>query len=474
VTAELLVGIDVGTTMTKAAVVGTEGTELAWGRCPTPWRNVATGAETDATRLLDAVNTATAAALRSAPPGRVAGVGVTSMAETAVLLGAGGQPAAPCVAWHDVRGEAEAADLAAAFGAGSFSARTGLPVSTMCTLVKLAWLWRHSDARPTRALNIADWLVHVLGGEQAAEASLSSRTGALSLAGRRWWVEGLEWAGTGGGLFPDVVQAGACLGRARGLHGGALARLEGAALASAGHDHLCVAAGAGALGPAEVLDSCGTAEAFVRAVSPMGDDAVAAAVGAGLNVSWHTVPGHYAVMGGQALGLLLERVLELLGVRGAAGLAELDQAAASTGPGPLRVTQEGAYSPASISGLGPGASPAALWRAALDHTADGARRFVAALGQAALGQAGGPACCLVLSGGWAGCAGVRRGRQDLLGEARWPAVTEAGARGAALFGGCAAGVFSGPAEFPGPAPRRWDLPPFSGDGAEQAATVAGG
>jgi sugar (pentulose or hexulose) kinase len=42
----LLVGIDVGTTLCKAAVVrAADGTELAHGTAPTPWTEVPTGAE---------------------------------------------------------------------------------------------------------------------------------------------------------------------------------------------------------------------------------------------------------------------------------------------------------------------------------------------------------------------------------------------------------------------------------------------
>ncbi len=65
----------------------------------------------------------------------------------------------------------------------------------------------------------------------------------------------------------------------------------------------------------------------------------------------------------------------------------------------------------------------------------------------------GPATELVLSGGWARCAGLRRRREALAPRLRWPAVTEAGARGAAMFGGCAGGLFTGPADFPVPADR---------------------
>ena len=39
-TAELLVGLDVGTTSSKAVVFGTDGVQLALGRATTPWRSI--------------------------------------------------------------------------------------------------------------------------------------------------------------------------------------------------------------------------------------------------------------------------------------------------------------------------------------------------------------------------------------------------------------------------------------------------
>ena len=227
-----------------------------------------------------------------------------------------------------------------------------------------------------------------------------------------------------------------------------MGRLTGAALTSAGHDHLCVAAGLGAVGPAQILDSCGTAEAFVRAVPALDEAAVSRAVEAGLDAGWNTVPGMYALLSGQLLGLMLEHVLALLGVTGPDALAVLDAAADLTPAGPLVVVQEGFDTPASIRGVGPSASPAALWTAALDCLSTGAVRITGAMGAIA-----GPAQELVLSGGWARCAGLRRRREALVPTLRWPAVTEAGARGAAMFGGCAAGFFTGPGDFPVPADR---------------------
>jgi sugar (pentulose or hexulose) kinase len=462
--AELFVGVDVGTTATKASVVSATGEELAGAKLPTPWRWVPSGAEADPAALLAGVLAVMGQALSGAPPGRVVGVGVTSVAETLVLLGADGLPVAPSIAWHDNRSRAEVDDLRASFGDGPFGALTGLSEPSVCSLAKLAWYFRHhrrpDDPRPARrALSIADWLVYSLGGHQAFEASLASRTGALVLSSRCWWEEGLAWAGAPADILPPVVQAGAAAGR---LSLAALARapgtsraqlspleaLEGAALTSAGHDHLCVCAGLVATGEDQVLGSCGTAEGFVRTVAPMDAAVVSRVVGTGLNASWHTVPGKYALLVGQSLGLLLERVLALVGAQGTAAMVALDAAAEGVPPGALRIAQEGTYGNISVLGVDGSASPAALWSAALEHASTGAAHILRSMEEIS-----GPAAELVLTGGWANCRGLRQRRQDLLPRTRWPAVTEAGARGAALFGGCAAGAFAGPADFPVPPDR---------------------
>ena len=67
----------------------------------------------------------------------------------------------------------------------------------------------------------------------------------------------------------------------------------------------------------------------------------------------------------------------------------------------------------------------------------------------------GPAEQLVLTGGWSHLSGLRERKRRLFPRSRWPEVVEAGARGAALFGGCAAGLFTGPEAFPKPRDLTW-------------------
>jgi len=54
----------------------------------------------------------------------------------------------------------------------------------------------------------------------------------------------------------------------------------------------------------------------------------------------------------------------------------------------------------------------------------------------------------VLAGGWARSSAARSVKRAVLGPFEWPPVAEAGARGAALLAGVAAGRYAGIGDLP--------------------------
>ena len=435
--AELLLGFDVGTSFCKAAVVTLDGAEAAHGAEPTPWKAVPTGAEVEPDALVAAALAAARRALAAGPEGRVVAVGVTSMAETGILLDEKGEPVAPSIAWHDWRGGEEAASLADDLGSERFTERTGLPPTRLCSLSKYRWLRRnHPPAvHGRRWLNVSEWIVRALGGEDVAELSLASRTGFLDVPARAWWHEALEWAEAPAGLFPDPVAAGTPAGRVSGPR---FPEAEGAVLTVAGHDHLAASVGAGATRDGDVFDSCGTAEALVRALEPpVSPEAVQRAVAGGVNVGWHVFGGRQALLGGFRSGLALRRFLNLLGAD-ESGREELDRGALAVpaGVGGLTVVDP-TEEVAALTGITWEASPAAVWRAALEAVAAYSAEILATIEGVA-----GPTERLVVTGGWARSEAFRAVKEATVGGFEQPPVVEAGARGAALLAGVAAGVYA--------------------------------
>jgi sugar (pentulose or hexulose) kinase len=432
---DLLLGIDVGTTACKAAVVDANGAERAHGSAPTPWERVPTGAEIDPHALRDTALAAARAALREAPEGRVAGIGVAGMAETGVLLDGRGDPLAPAIAWHDARGWDEAHRLADDLGAERFTRTTGLPVTALCSAPKLRWMVANRPAvrAARRWLNVGEWVVKGLGGDEVTELSLASRTGLFDLHTKAPFADALAWTGMPDDLLPEPILAGTPAGTV----GDALPEARGAVLTIAGHDHLAAGVGVGVVAPGDVLDSCGTAEALVRVVAPPFDgDRIVRAVAHGVSVGWHVADGRQAILGGVWTGLALREVLDGLSV-GDAGRHELDAGAIATAPGDVPALELDLYSlerrPPRLPG---GVAPERVWRAALDTAAAEIEAQLARMDAIA-----GPRHRVVVTGGWARDEAVRATKAAHVGPFEHPPVVEAGARGAALLAGVAAGLF---------------------------------
>lgn len=433
---ELLLGIDVGTTSSKAAVIGIDGTELSHGRAPVRWRDVPTGAETDPDEFANAAIASAEQALAGAPAGRVVAVGVASMAETGALLDRHGRAVTSAIAWYDARGADQAERLSQDLGFEHFAAHAGLEPGPLATISKYRWLRENRPDETTRGvrwLNVAEHIVKRLGGDETAELSLASRTGLLDVVEGRWWRDALDWSGAPGSLLPEPAPAGTPAGTLQ--IEGALGGARGAVLAVGGHDHLSAAVGAGADGEGDVLDSCGTAEAFVRAVAPLPRERIVRAVARGVSVGWHVAPGLHALLASIRSGSVLTKVLALLGVTpDERGPLEAAAMHAPADGGDLE-WHGIAEDDLSLTGIGRDVSPALAYRAALQAVgAAGAERFDA------MASVAGPATRIVTAGGWAEGAAARAVKEQHLGPVEHSSAVYAGARGAALTAGRAAGV----------------------------------
>lgn len=429
----LTVGVDVGSTWVKALACDPDGTVVAHARQATPWQGSAGGrAELDphllvgtVERLLDEVTGA----------GVPASIGVSGMAEAGVLIGPDGPAPAPIFAWFDPRGLDELLATPAGFRE-EFPGRTGLTVSALPSLAKLLHLRAHGvEPGRYRWLSGPEFVVHSLGGDVAAETSLASRTGLLDQDTAGPWAEALALLGAPAGFLPDIRTAGDSWGRHR---------RTGAVLTVAGHDHLVASVAAGVVEESQLYDSMGTAEALVRplhAILPAAERARLAV--AGVNSGRHVVPGSSVLIAGAKTGLLLRRVLQLVGVNDSAGREALDGQVLALPPGAAdAVSVTGARNDDGVLAVrteADGLSPAVLFAATLAHTTEEVRQLLALMHASVA-----PPRTSVVSGGWSQMEAVRAARRALLPGVTFSVRAEDTAYGAALFGAFAA---SGATEF---------------------------
>lgn len=435
----VVIGIDVGTTQTKALAASLEGRPIGIGSCRTAWTTRADGgAEIAPQLLLEGAMAACAEAIDRAEAVagsvRVVGVGVTGMAEAGVVLRDDGSIPHPIIAWFDPRGADEVAALDDGFAA-AFPARTGLPLTPLPTFSKLLWLGRASapDWEGACWLNVPEYVVAALGGERVAEASLASRTGLIEQDALSPYEDALARLGASPALLPPMVPAGTPVGRVRN-HGPTA--LQGAVLTVAGHDHPVASLAAGALGEDDLFDSCGTAEAIIRITGRrFSPEERVRFSGENITQGAHVIPGRQVLLGGTRGGLLLRRTLALLGAEEPQARAALEREC-PTGDVELPVRVEGgrmADQGMIVHVEADGVSPALAWRAALDTVAAQAAALAAVFDSVV-----GPPARMVAAGGWTRSPSYRAIKSRTFPGIVFSDVEEPGALGAAAIAAFAA------------------------------------
>lgn len=447
---DIVIGIDVGTTTLKAVAVDTFGAFVGTASAPNEWDVDDLGqVQVDMDALADRAMAVLAETARAAgADARVLGIGITGLAETGVVVDASGRAVTPAMAWYDQRGAEELAALPESFRA-EFCAVTGLAAKAECSFAKLLWLRANDlvELPGTTWLNALEYIAYRLTGVMASEPSLASRTGLLDQLSIAPWGAALDRIGADASFIPPLVHAGTSIGS---VTDSAPEQLRGAAVTVAGHDHLVNSVGAGAIGGDDLFDSCGTADVILRTVPRvLSNEERASLVARGLSAGRHVLPGSTAILGATRSGLVLGRILSMLGAQSREDrqrIADTWQPTAHRSS-TVEVSEPPAWTNEVTVRLRDDAEPHEIWAAAMNYVLDQTAELLAAIADIA-----GPYEHAVAAGGWAHVNGVYRGKAHLMPGLVVSDVMHAGAFGAAQFAALAAGVDLGPAtlELPNP------------------------
>lgn len=194
--------IDQGTTSTRFIVFGAAGKVVACAQkehrqiySQPGW--VEHDAEEIWTRTQEVIAEAMAQARLKA--GDLAAIGITNQRETTLLWNKRtAKPLHNAIVWQDTRVAAEVGRFAKEMGDSFFRSRTGLPLSTYFSALKLRWLLenvsgarRQADAGELLAGNIDSFLLWKLtgaenGGLHATDVTNASRTQLMNLNTLQW------------------------------------------------------------------------------------------------------------------------------------------------------------------------------------------------------------------------------------------------------------------------------------------------
>jgi gluconokinase len=207
--ANVVLGVDIGTTSAKAVAFDVDARELGRGETAYPLLEPEHDqAVQDPAVVVDGTLAAIRAAAAAARErgAEIAALSFSGAMHSLVGLDAEGRALTPLVTWGDMRATEQAERLRAEHP--ELHDRTGTPLHPMSPLPKLVWFAEHEPetfAAARRWAGIKELVVARLTGTWAVDHSVASGTGLLNLRELEWDREALGIAGIGAETLSPLV-----------------------------------------------------------------------------------------------------------------------------------------------------------------------------------------------------------------------------------------------------------------------------
>lgn len=338
------IGVDIGTTGVKAALIEIDGRILADATVKHDLHSPHTGwAEEDPRDWI----AGTIAALRKlvASPeldsDGIAAIGVSGMVPAMVLLDGDGHPVRPSIQQNDARSFAEVAELTERIDQELLYQLTGGNTNQQHIAPRLLWVQRNEpDAwQRTRTILgsydlVTAWLCDAPPAECSLELNWAVESGLYDFRNRRWVPELLAAVDLDPSYFPPVHDPTDTVGTLGPKAAAAVGLPAGIPIVAGSADHIASALAAGLREDGDTLIKFGGAgDILYCSAEPITHPS--------LFIDAHDIPGKYLLNGCMAASGSLVKwyVTEILGLSTAKStLQELDREAALVPPGSGGVT----------------------------------------------------------------------------------------------------------------------------------------
>ena len=282
----LLLGIDLGTSLIKVGAFTSGGEVVSLDTAPTPmtWSGPEQ-AHHDPLELWEVVCGSLKQVMLKIDPKKLACVGISSFGEAGVLVSIDGTAQTSILAWFDTRpiGLLEGLDLQA------LQRRTGVPADHTYSLSKILWHAKQLEMRGLTWLSTADWIAYRLTGVMQMGVTQASRTLLFDLRSQTWLTDVLQDCGLPVNVLAPIRLPGEQIGMVTPQASSQTGLPIGLPVMEAAHDQACAAAGVGAIEPGIFLNACGTVETLF---TTLGKEQLDSAL-----ESQSIVLGHHALSG---------------------------------------------------------------------------------------------------------------------------------------------------------------------------------
>ncbi|MDL0434528.1 MULTISPECIES: gluconokinase [unclassified Niallia] len=198
-------GVDIGTTSTKAVLFGEAGKVISMHHVEYPLYSPAPAiAEQDPDEILSAAKEAIKTTLKkgNVELEKLKLVSFSAAMHSIIALDDKNKPLTKCITWADSRSAEWADKIKNELNGMEIYKRTGTPIHPMSPLAKIAWLRAdHPEifTKTAKFIGIKEYIFHHFFGEFIVDYSIASATGLFNLEQLDWDKEALEIAG----ITPD-------------------------------------------------------------------------------------------------------------------------------------------------------------------------------------------------------------------------------------------------------------------------------
>jgi xylulokinase len=259
-----LLGIDVGTTGSKALLIDGQGTVLASAVTEYPmYTPRPSWAEQNPTDWWAATVASVRQVLASsgAKAGQVAAVGLTGQMHGMVPIDSHGHVLRPCIMWNDQRTAAQCAEITGRVGADRVRRLTGNPVLPGFTAPKIMWVREHEPEvyeQIAKVLLPKDYVRYRLTRSFFTEVSDASGTSLFDVGDRRWSDEMLMALEIPQQWLPEVTESPVVSSRLAGEAATETRLLPGTPVVGGAGDQAAQAIGTGIVDEGVVSVTIGT------------------------------------------------------------------------------------------------------------------------------------------------------------------------------------------------------------------------
>jgi sugar (pentulose or hexulose) kinase len=255
-----VIGIDVGTSGTKAVLLDRQGNIAGQGYQGYKLYSEGNCVEQDAEDWWKACIAAVHQAVSPENRLKVSALSLSTQGASMLALDGGGNPVGRALTWMDTRSQAEADTLEACLGGDSIYHTTGWRMVPSCDAAKIRYMKAHKKYEGAKKyLSTLEFINLKMTGNAVIDPTNAAIRQLFNIHTGAWDKKILDAVGVTEAELPATLKAGQPVGALISASAEALGLSTAVTVYNGAHDQYCASIGCGAVHPGDMLISTGTA-----------------------------------------------------------------------------------------------------------------------------------------------------------------------------------------------------------------------